>query len=169
MDPLSHSDSRGIIEGILRYIPGFRGYLEKEYRRESDGLARKALEDSLQHVKQNVDRYLAAQVDQGKLETLAVGERLKSRIDQLQNKIRSSVRGYSAFFEYVKVNRARLDDVLALDLQLVSACKSIEEAAEILSGEKETLVDKLEELGSTVDELSKKFAQRSDILTGLSD
>ena len=35
------------VETILRYIPGFRGYLEKEYRRDADALQRQWLTDRL--------------------------------------------------------------------------------------------------------------------------
>ena len=35
-DASEHAKDRNWIEDILRVVPGFRGYLEKEYRRESD-------------------------------------------------------------------------------------------------------------------------------------
>ena len=37
-EPRAHMEHRGFRESILRHIPGFRGYLEKEYRRDSDAL-----------------------------------------------------------------------------------------------------------------------------------
>ena len=40
-EPKDHVENRNLIESILRRIPGFRGYLEKECRRESDQLQRK--------------------------------------------------------------------------------------------------------------------------------
>lgn len=169
MDPLQHADQRGVIEGILQHIPGFSGYLEREYRRESDQLARKCLEDKLQSVKQNLDRHLANLVDQGELATLAPGERLKTRIDTLQNKIRSSVRGYSGFFDFVRVDRSRLDNVLALDLALVKAAESIEAASKALVQEKSASQDKLNQLGETIGELDDKFSQRAEILSGITD
>ncbi len=39
-EPERHAEKRNFVESILRHIPGFRGYLEKEYRRDSDYLAR---------------------------------------------------------------------------------------------------------------------------------
>ena len=42
--PKDHTQKRGVIETIGRHIPGFRGYLEREYRRDSDKLQRDWLE-----------------------------------------------------------------------------------------------------------------------------
>ena len=43
IDPEHHAEGRNFVESILRHVPGFRGYLEKEYRRESDYLLRTAM------------------------------------------------------------------------------------------------------------------------------
>ena len=51
-EPRQHAQSRGWIESILRRIPGFKGYLEKEYRRDSDALQRTWLADRLQRASQ---------------------------------------------------------------------------------------------------------------------
>ena len=56
-DPSRHADSRNLVESILRHIPGFKGYLEKEYRRDSDHLARTHLGDKLQKCKLKLDHY----------------------------------------------------------------------------------------------------------------
>ncbi len=50
-EPRQHAQSRGWIESIGRRIPGFKGYLEKEYRRDSDALQRTWLADRLQRAK----------------------------------------------------------------------------------------------------------------------
>ena len=62
-EPRDHSEKRNWIETILRNIPGFRGYLEKEYRRESDDLQRDWLADRLERSKRAIDDVTRALAD----------------------------------------------------------------------------------------------------------
>ncbi len=62
-EPRQQAQSRGWIESILRRIPGFKGYLEKEYRRDSDAVQRTWLADRLQRTKPALDTYGRTLVD----------------------------------------------------------------------------------------------------------
>src|SRR5258708_13212146 len=50
-EPRQHTENRGAIEEFLRRIPGFKGYLEKQYRRDTDALQRQWLAARLVHGK----------------------------------------------------------------------------------------------------------------------
>ena len=63
IDPKRHADNRGSIESMLRQIPGFRGYLEKDYRQESDHLVRRWMADRLQQSKRALDASMTALVE----------------------------------------------------------------------------------------------------------
>src|SRR3990170_2263681 len=54
-NPKDHSRDRNWLEELLRRVPGFRGYLEKEYRRESDKLQRDWMADCLQRAKAGLE------------------------------------------------------------------------------------------------------------------
>lgn len=55
MDPREKSGSqRNWLENILLKIPGFKGYLEKEYRRETDHLLRQFVSQRLMEGKKSV-------------------------------------------------------------------------------------------------------------------
>ena len=99
-DPSRHASNRNWFESILRYVPGFRGYLEKEYRRESDYLARTWMADRLQRSKVGLDDFMRALVDAANLDVLPPCERLRSKLDGLISRIRSAVRGYSGIFDF---------------------------------------------------------------------
>src|SRR5579862_4715477 len=58
IDPKLHAQNHGTLENLIRHIPGFRGYLDREERRESDFLVRKWMADRLQQCKQGLDDYL---------------------------------------------------------------------------------------------------------------
>ena len=72
------------MESILRKIPGFRGYLEKEYRRESDHLARTWLADRVGQCKTG----LAGGFKPGTYELiLGVEDRVSRKIAAYRNNV----------------------------------------------------------------------------------
>jgi len=110
-EPKEHTEKRNIVETILRYIPGFRGYLEKEYRRDSDHLQREWLADRLQRSKRAIDQFSRPLADAGKIDLLPEVDRLRGKLDTLIARIRGAMRGYSGFFDLVRVDEALLDRV----------------------------------------------------------
>ncbi len=80
-DPQQHGEHRNLVESVLRYIPGFHGYLEKEYRRESDQLARTWLVDQVQCGKRGLDDFTRTLTDAGRLDELTLCERFRTRLD----------------------------------------------------------------------------------------
>jgi hypothetical protein len=166
-DPRQHADRRNIIESILRYIPGFRGYLEKEYRRESDQLARTWIADRLQTVKRSLDDYSRGLVDQGKFEELPVLERLRTRLDGLMSTIRGDVRGYSSFFDYVRINEAVLDQVYDHDMSLLRDVEALLENVRQLQEKPDTPRGVVADIGQRIQELQDKYQRRRDLLAGI--
>ena len=132
VDPERHADSRNLVESILRQIPGFRGYLERDYRRESDYLARTWLADQLKRCKSSLDNYQPSQLDTGQIDYLPQCERARTRIDTLESRIRGAVRGYSGFFDFVKVDENLLDQVYEHDTSMIGDVESLAQSVEQL-------------------------------------
>lgn len=169
IDPQKHSEHRGIIEGILRFIPGFRGYLEKDYRQESDFLARKWMADRLQQSKRSLDDYIIGLVDAGQVDRLSACERVKTRLDGVILKMRGSVRGYSGFFDYVKVKTDLLDQVYAHDMSLLSDVEALAGSIEQLAAKPDVSESTPADLLRQIDEVDRKFAKRGELLNGLGE
>ncbi len=119
-------EHRGALETVLRHIPGFRGYLEKEYRRDSDALQRQFLTDKLAQAKRSLDTLGATLADSGKLALLTRYDHLRAKIDLVIARIRGGWQGYSGMFDLVKVDTTLLDQVYEHD---VTALKTVEEFA----------------------------------------
>ena len=168
MDPKKHSEDRGIIESILRFIPGFRGYLEKGYRQESDHLIRKWMADRLQQSKRPLDDYMVNLVNAGRLDQLSALERVKTRLDTLMLKMRGAVRGYSGFFDYVQVDVDLLDKVYAHDVSLVSAIDAVAGSIEQLAAKPDMTDAATSELLRRIDDIDQSFMKRGEMLSGLS-
>jgi hypothetical protein len=167
-DPSSHSESRNAIEKLIRSIPGFKGYFEREDRRESDQLARVWIADQLHKSKLALNRYQQTLVDAGQLDSLTAIDRLRSRIDLLQSRVKGAMRGYSGFFDYVKIQEAELDQVYQADLVLMSDTTAFLDTCEQLMSSGTMAHEILSKLSGQVDELSRCFDKRNEILEGMS-
>ena len=169
INPERHAENRGWIESKLRNIPGFRGYLEKEYRRESDYTVRSWMADLLQKSKVQLDSYARTLVETLQIDDLPAVERARARLDQLMSKIRGDVRGYSAFFGFVKVDEQRLDAVYDQDMAMVIEVEQfVSKIGQLTSGQ--TPAKQVsDELLQGVAELEQHYAKRHEILKGLAD
>ena len=166
INPSSHAESRGMIESVLRYVPGFRGYLEMGYRRESDSLARTWLADRLQDGKSALDKCMHGLVDQGRIDELPKFERLRTNLDGLISKMRGDVRGYSGFFDFVKVDEELLGQVYNHDVSLFGEVDQFAAAVEQLAGSASESVT-ASELLNQVDKIAENYSRRGDMLKGL--
>lgn len=166
-NPSRHADDRNWLESLGRSIPGFKGYLEKEYRRESDFLARKQLADRLQRAKPSLDSYMRNLLDAGVLDGLPQCERVRTKVDSLVNHIRSAERGYSGLFDYVKVKQDLLDQVYEHDMSLMSDVNGAADAIEALAGSSEQPAQAIPPVLKQLDEVERLFQKRGDLLKGL--
>ena len=166
-DPSSQAESRNVIESIVRSIPGFKGYFEREDRRESDRLARTWIVDQLQKCKSVLNDWQQSLVDSGQLDLLTPCERFRSRLDLLQSRVKGAMRGYSGFFDFVKINEAELDQVYQADLVLMGDVTGLLETSEQLLAAGAKAQDILTKLAQQLDELNRGFDKRNERLEGM--
>ena len=166
-EPKKHYQRRGIIETVLRYIPGFRGYLEKEYRRESDDLQRDWLADRLQRAKRGLDDYTRQLADAAEIDALPLCDRLRGKIDKLIGRIKGAMQGYSGFFDLVEVDEARLDQVYQHDVDMMEQVSALAEKVEGLAGQAAPPAEVIPAMMRTVEDVEQHWDAREDILKGL--
>jgi hypothetical protein len=166
-EPKEHAEKRNLIETILRYIPGFRGYLEKEYRRESDELQRQWLADRLQRSKRAVDELTRPLADAGQIDLLPQVDRMRGRLDKLIWRIRSAMQGYSGFFDLVRIREDELDRVYEHDVGLMQQVDTLGRAIEELPERQDQIASRLPELLGQMNALEHRWDVREDILKGL--
>jgi hypothetical protein len=167
VDPKKHANQRGWIESFLRYIPGFKGYLEKEYRRDSDHLARTHLAERLQATKRGVTQYQRSLLEAGRLDDLPALERVTSSIDTLINRMTGDVRGYSGFFDFVQIDEDVLERIYQNDMQLVTDVEALVKHTEALTPGRDEPASVAKQLQKQVDALGEKYSLRTKTLTGI--
>ncbi len=166
-EPRDHSENRGWIETILRYIPGFRGYLEKEYRRESDDLQRDWLADRLERSKRAIDDVTRALADAAQIDLLPQVDRLRGRLDKMIGRIRGAMQGYSGFFDLVRVDESLLDRIYEHDVAMIQKVETLAEAVEQLPEKQDEVGTLLGDLFRMTDEMESQWDVREDMLKGL--
>ena len=166
-DPNKHADQRNWIESILRWIPGFKGYLEKEYRRDSDQLARKWLAERLERAKPKLNDFMRELTEQGNLSALGDGDRLRARMDKVIGRFRSAPVGYSGLFDFVRVREDRLDQVYAHDAKMMEQVEGVASAIESLRASDHDPRATLQGLVDQIDQVDRSFDMRDDLLAGL--
>ncbi len=166
-EPKDHAQNRNFVETVLRKIPGFRGYLEKEYRRESDQLQRTWLVDRLQRSKRAIDEMARPLADQGQIDLLPQVDRIRGDLDRLIGRIRGAMHGYSGFFDLVRIGEAELDRVYEHDLALMAQVEELAGTVESLPGRTDRLAEALSEVSGRVAAVEQQWDAREDILKGL--
>jgi len=164
----------GLFEKIVSYIPGYRGYKEKELRRESDRLVRMEIVNKLKAakdtIKKSLTNYIALQKisneDAWRLDTLMF------RLDRVIQRIDRAVAGYAGIFDAIKVKEDKLDMLIQHDLSLIEKAEAIKAGAESLAkmepGKEEWRMP-IDDLISKVDDLDTLIDRRSEILRGLTE
>ncbi len=165
-EPKDHIENRGAIETILRSIPGFRGYLEAEYRRDSDRLQREWLADRLARSKASLDDVARAMTEAGALDALPSCERLRGRLDRFISRLRGAMPGYSGFFDLVQVDVALLDRVYEHDVAIMDEIEALAEAVEQLKNANDPAAE-FATLQDRVVQVEQTWDTRADILKGL--
>ena len=166
-EPREHAKNRGWIESILRRIPGFKGYLEKEYRRDSDALQRSWLADRLQRSKRSLDAFARTLVDAGKLDAVAQVDRFKGRMDRSIGRLRGAMAGYSGFFDLVQVDEARLERVYEYDVKMMDAVDALGDSIEKVEHATAEIAPPVQQWNDQLAAVEQAIDHRQDLLKGL--
>lgn len=166
-DPAEHFEKRNALESLLRQIPGFRGYLEKEYRRDADALQRTWLADRLQRSKRALDELARQWTDAGRLDGLGEVDRARGRLDKLIGRMRGAMRGYSGFFDLVQVDEALLDRIYGHDSALVEDVLALADAVEKLPAQADEAPEALSGVIGQIEAIGRKWDLREDMLRGV--
>lgn len=160
-----------LIEKILSYVPGYRGYKEREVRRESDRLIRMESVNNLRESKSSIRLMLADIANSRKIEDRDMPkiDMLLSRLDRVIQRIDKAPAGYAGLFDVVKVREDKLDKVLEHDLMLIE--KSIEMRDLVKRFEnlkvREEWMKSIDEMLEKINELEEIIDKRIEILRGL--
>ena len=158
-------------ERIAAALPGFRGYKEKELRRESDKLVRNNLYLKLTKGKDNVKSISQKIADKRYMDVLTDIDRLNAKMDRITEKVNHASYGYAGFYDIVKIKEENLDRMITFDNQLLDEVNaltaSIEELKiQLLSNNFANLKDKIQTIADKFELLEDTFDKREQVILG---
>jgi len=159
-------------ERILAALPGFRGYKEKELRRESDRLIRNHLYQRLTEARKDLKEVFQKLSDSRLLEVLTDMDRFVMRFDRVSEKINHASYGYTGFFNIVKVEEEKLDRMIEFDTGLMDDVdKIVEETTtfkkEVVKQKFEKAREHIQSLSDMLEELEETFNGREEVIMGV--
>jgi len=159
-------------ERILAALPGFRGYKEKELRRESDRLIRNHLYQRLMIARKDLKEAFQKLSDSRLHEVLTDMDRFLMRFDRVSEKINHASYGYTGFFNIVKVEEEKLDKMIEFDTNLLDNVEKVVEESDTFKKEVgkqkfEKVRDHISNLSDMLETLEETFEERDEVIKGV--
>src|SRR5512136_508611 len=165
-------DQMRLSERIAAFIPGFRGYKEKEIRRESDRLIRNHLYLKLSAAKNDVRKIQQKLVDRRYADVAMDMDRLSAKMDRIVEKVNHASYGYTGFFDAVKVKEDALDRMIAFDNQLVDGTDALSTEInafkmDLRNGVTTNLSQHTQSITDKIDSFEDTFDKRNEVILGV--
>ncbi|MCS4541784.1 MAG: hypothetical protein HY929_05630 [Euryarchaeota archaeon] len=159
------------LERIMLVLPGFKGYKEREIRRESDRLIRDKLYRDLKNAEDSLKTIYRELVNKGLKEVWDETDRLIAAFDRIAEKINHTEYGYSGFFDLIKIEERELDNLISFDAQLIDQSKKILDLVttfkgEVIAKQFGTAQNRLAECRGALDTIEETFERRKDAILG---
>jgi len=156
-------------ERIKMYIPGYRGYKERNYRRDEDRAVRNELSRSIQGTKQDLSEIMRGLIGTPLLLDV---ERVRTKVDHLDIDVKKAVNGYSGFHEALKVEASDLDRIVHWDAKIFDSITEMRRCTEELldavdNGNATKAMIRAYERG--VDDLLEAYQQREAVMKGIAE
>ena len=157
------------LKQLLSYIPGFKGYVERQNRRDADKLIRDTVARRFEEQLKRVSSLQSDLVSNGKIEYVDDMEKAAIKLRTFIDKISTAPRGYSGVFDAVKINEAELLAIYQFDLaffELGDQIKSAVDNVEASLNDETGLPAAIRNLTSLGRMAVETFNRRSEAVTG---
>jgi hypothetical protein len=112
-------NSLDIFKQIGSKIPGFKGYVERQNRRDSDKLIRDTVYRRFRELEGRVSNLQVDFINKGEIQYTDDLEKAALRLRTFADRVRTAPRGYSSLFEAVKINEPELLKLYEYDASLL--------------------------------------------------
>ena len=166
-------DHKGWFETIAGKIPLYKGYKQKEDRREADALLREHLNTSLSEQLRKAEDVGGQMLTGPGIAQLDDIGRANTRLQTLIDKVKTAAQGYTGLFDAVKIKEEELDALYEFDSGLLTKVDDISEAIDSIqaaldSGDDSALAPTVRRYTKTVTDVSDLFDRRKEVILGLS-
>jgi hypothetical protein len=159
MDPLKK---------ILKKVPGFSGYIERQNRRDSDKMLRDITADRLEEQWGRVSALQREFISQGEIRYVDDLESAAIKLRTLADRVRRAPRGYAGIFDAVKINEEELGRLYTYDAALLDSVDEISRAIDNveMSVGTDGITASLRNLSSVSQDAVEAYNRRQEVVIG---
>ncbi|MEM7048583.1 MAG: hypothetical protein AAF604_02940 [Acidobacteriota bacterium] len=159
---------RNALERLIERIPGFRGFQDRELRRDVDKMQRESMATELGRLNAVLRDVARRYTDAGKIGWLDRFGRLDRRLDGLAQTVRFCDYGATGFFDPEKVDEGDLEALYTFDLELLDELRDLEGRIRTLPAPGDTdPTGELDVLLETVQAIEDRWSQRSTVISDI--
>jgi hypothetical protein len=161
-----------LIEKGVSWIPGYKGYKEKEMRRAVDKQVRDALAKKLDARARTLTNLQQKLLASGGILWMDDIERLVARLRTVRDRIKTASYGYAPFFDVTKVKEDDLDRMIQFDQELGEQMSAVDAAiagVEVAIKANEGIGDEIEAADETLVALGETFSRREAVIKGAAE
>jgi hypothetical protein len=150
-------------------IPGFKGYIERQNRREADKLLRDTVARRFDEQWKRASQLQVDMVSQGMIAYVDDMERATLQLRTFIDKISTAPRGYSGLFDAVKINEKELEAIYQYDAAFFDLAEQVGRAldnVEASLGDEAALPAAIRNLTSIARMAVETYNRRSEVIIG---
>lgn len=114
-----------IFKKIASKIPGFKGYIERQNRRDSDKLLRDTIFQRFRELEGRVSNLQREFLESGEIDYLDNLEAAAIKLRTFADRVRTAARGYAGLFDAVKVNEDELQKLYEYDAAMLEMTEGV--------------------------------------------
>jgi hypothetical protein len=158
--------SMDIFKQLGSKIPGFKGYVERQNRRDSDKLIRDTIYRRFRELEGRVSDLQVEFINQGKIEYTDDLEKAALRLRTFADRVRTAPRGYSSLFEAIKINEPELLKLYEYDAALLDKTDDVGRAIDNIQASVGTdgLPAAIRNLQTVAKECVQAYERRQEVL-----
>lgn len=156
---------------LATYLPGFSGYVERQNRRAADKLLRETIARRFEDLWTRASRLQAELVSQGQIALVDEMENAAIQLRTFADRIKTAAYGYSGFFDALKIDAAKLEQLYQFDLAFFELAKQVEQTLDTLEAslqDEAALKSAIRQLTTWAHEANQVFDHRREAMTGTS-
>jgi hypothetical protein len=115
---------------ILSYIPGFKGYMERQSRRDADKLLRETVADRFEQEWGRISALQREFISSGDIAYVDDLEAAAIKLRTFADRVRRASRGYSGLFDAVKINEEELARLYEYDATMLGLADEVGRAVD---------------------------------------
>ena len=151
------------------YIPGFKGYIERQNRRDADKLLRDTVARRFDEQWKRASQLQVDMVSQGMIAYVDDMERAALQLRTFIDKLSTAPRGYSGLFDAVKINEQELEAIYQYDAAFFDLAEQVGRAldnVEASLGDENALPAAIRNLTSLARTAVETYNRRSEVVIG---